>query len=270
MPHALRFILILSVMLTFTLNADARKKKKSTEPDVVLLTPDKPSSKYKAMPDSHHKSPAKPRIVNNFPIAEQMHGIDVSHYQNRINWSETSKDKKVGFVYVKATEGRDHIDETYAYNVSEARKYGVKVGAYHFFRPNVPAADQFRNFTNVVNRRDQDLIPLIDVEVTGNVSETTMQQRLLELLQMVTRSFGVKPMIYTGRNFYNKHFAGVSKFREYKFMIAQYTPDEPVLLNDDDYILWQYTGHGSVKGIRGSVDQSCFHGRHHIGEIMMR
>ena len=43
-------------------------------------------------------------------------GIDVSHYQGRINWYEVARDQKVTFVIMKATESDDFVDETYDYN----------------------------------------------------------------------------------------------------------------------------------------------------------
>ena len=97
-----------------------------------------------------------------------------------------------------------------------------------------------------------------------------MHTRLLEFLRLVTNEYGKRPVIYTGRNFYNKYFAGYSAFKAYQFMIAQYTADEPLLNGGDDFIMWQYTSHGRVKGIRGEVDQSRFRGRHSLSEILYR
>ena len=266
----LRLIIIMALVLIAVPDADARKKK-GKEQEVAVLEPDKAPNLYKAMPDSHPRSLNQPHFSISATQGQTgIQGIDVSHYQGRINWSEVAKDKKVGYVYLKATEGRDNVDDTYAYNVQEARRNGLKVGAYHFFRPNIPAADQFRNFTRVVDRKTQDLKPIIDVEVTGGVSIATMNARLEELLQMIAREYGTKPIIYTGRNFYNKYIAADSRLRNYQFMIAQYTDDEPILTNGDDYVMWQFTSHGTIRGIRGSVDQSRMHGRHSLSEILYK
>lgn len=265
--HTTHILLLLLVFLSLATSVDARKKKKVAEPEVAALVPDKAASRYKAMPDSHPKLPPKPYIMGGGG-GSHMHGIDVSHYQPNINWKETAKDVKVGFVYIKATEGKDHVDDTYEYNIREARRNGVRAGSYHFFRANVTGADQFRNFTRIVSKSQQDLIPMVDVESLNGMTIATMHTRLLELLQLITHEYGVRPLIYTGRNFYNKYFGAYSQFKPYKFMIAQYTKEEPILMNNDDYVIWQYTGHGSVKGIRGTVDQSRFHGRHSINEIL--
>ena len=60
-------------------------------------------------------------------------GIDVSHHNGTIKWNEVVKNRKIKFVYVKATEGRSHKDTKFSQNVKGARKAGLEVGAYHFF-----------------------------------------------------------------------------------------------------------------------------------------
>ena len=53
-------------------------------------------------------------------------------------------------------------------------------------------------------------------------------------------------------------------------MIAQYTQREPVLKDDLDFVLWQYTAKGRINGINGYVDKSRFMGKHKLREIRFR
>ena len=109
---------------------------------------------------------------------------------------------------------------------------------------------------------------LVDVEVMPRgMSLSKFHSRLDEFLRLVTEVFGKRPMIYTGKNFYNRYFADTN-FRKYLFMIACYTVDEPELDNNDDYIIWQYTCKGRVDGVRGNVDISKIMGHHSLKEIM--
>ena len=193
-------------------------------------------------------------------------GIDVSHYQGYINWAEAARDAHVQFVYLKATEGSNYVDDTYQTNLREAHRHGLKVGPYHFFRPNVDADAQFRNMVSVVDKRHIDLLPMIDVEVQGGVSMATFHARLERLLELVTKEYGKRPIIYTGKNFYNKYMYG-GRYSRYKFWIAAYSFEEPMLYDDDDYLIWQYSGSGSVRGIRGNVDMNRFVGNHQLKEI---
>ena len=274
-PAPLLLLLLLAIALC--LPAQARKKSKQnvkTNGEVEEIWPDPVSRKAKPdsrpqtvnIPDFYATSDGRSR--RSYPD-NHLHGIDVSHYQGNIDWATVARQSEVGYVYLKASEGLNNQDSHYARNVREARKQGLKVGSYHFYRANVSAKDQFNNFMSVVNVRQQDLIPIIDVESTNKVSSHTFHSRLKELLKLVSKEFGCKPMIYTGRNFYNKHFAGQG-YDEYPFMIAQYSEPEPYLNDGRDYLIWQYSATGSIRGIRGNVDRSRFVGRHGLSDILIK
>ena len=49
-----------------------------------------------------------------------------------------------------------------------------------------------------------------------------------------------------------------------------YTDDEPVLADDREITLWQYTGKGRISGISGYVDKSRFMGNHTLRELRFK
>lgn len=253
---------------------DKPKKSKHVETVVTDIQPDPVANK--ARPDRHPKVLEMPLFASGGSRSgrgtggSEAHGIDVSHYQGRINWDEVARDPKITYVYLKATEGTGNQDDTYRYNFSECKRVGLKVGAYHFFRPQLPAKGQFDNFMSRVETRKQDLLPVVDIETTNGVSDAVLQSRLLEFCELLEREYGKKPIIYTGKNFYNKHIHGNSRLHAYKFFIAAYSFVEPDLYDDNDYVLWQYSATGSVRGIRGNVDMSRFVGRHDIRDILYK
>lgn len=250
------------------------KKKKTVETIVKEYLPDRIPEKASA--DKHLSSTSKPKRFRSSNstrnIGNGMQGIDVSHYQGTINWSVVAKNKDVGFLYVKATEGQSYVDDKYIANIKGAKQYGIKVGSYHFFRPTVDPEIQYNHFLSVMKVSDQDLLPLIDVEtISGASSINSFRQKLLLFCRLVAHAFnGQKPIIYTGKNFYDKYFAYNSDFSQYKFMIASYIGDEPILADNADYLIWQYTGKGTINGIKGHVDRSCFIGDHNINEILVK
>lgn len=184
-------------------------------------------------------------------------GIDVSSYQKDIDWSATAKDKNIKFVYVKATEGATYRSRHYQYNIENARQYGIHVGAYHFFRPNVPVEKQFLNFTSVVKKEDQDLIPLIDVEVRGNnLTVKALVDSVLAFADRLEDHYGCKPMIYTGHAFYNSYLSG--KIPGYPLFIARYSKVEPRLTGGANWVLWQFSEKGVIAGIDHAVDLCRF------------
>ena len=197
-----------------------------------------------------------------------VHGIDLSHYQGEVFWEAIGDNSKMAYVYLKATEGGDRIDDKYEQNIELAHKYGLKVGSYHFFRPKTPLKLQLENFKAQCRPSQQDLIPMIDVETKQGLSNDAFRDSLMTFLTMVEKAYHQKPLVYTGTNFYNRYMSGL--MNGYKLMIAQYSSNEPVLNDGNDYMLWQYTGKGHIDGIRGYVDKSRFMGRHGLREIRYR
>lgn len=270
------FVIAATIVAT-PLYADKKDKPKKNGHDTevaVDLEPDPVAPKSR--PDRHPKALEMPLFAGGAYVrgrgtgGSEAHGIDVSHYQGRINWDEVARDSRVTYVFLKATEGTGNSDDTYRYNFNECKRLGLKVGSYHFFRPQLPARAQFDHFVAHVETRRQDLLPVVDIETMNGVSDALLQARLLEFCELLEREYGKKPIIYTGKNFYNKHIYGNPRLRAYKFFIAAYSFIEPELYDDQDYVLWQYSATGSVRGIRGNVDMSRFVGRHDIRDILYR
>ncbi len=183
-------------------------------------------------------------------------GIDVSSYQKDIDWSATAQDKNIKFVYVKATEGATYRSRHYQINIDNARQYGILVGAYHFFRPNISVEKQFLNFTSIVKKEEQDLIPLIDIEVRGNIPVQAMVDSVLSFAEKLERHYGCRPMIYTGSAFYNSYLSG--RVNGYPLFIARYSKVEPRLVGGAKWVLWQFSEKGVIAGIDHAVDLCRF------------
>lgn len=270
-------VMIVAILGATPLHAQKKnspKKQKHAVETVVDIEPDPVAPKSR--PDRHPKPLELPLFAGGDVIrgrgtgGSEAHGIDVSHYQGRINWDEVARDIRVTYVYLKATEGTGNSDDTYSYNFNECKRLGLKVGSYHFFRPQLSARAQYDHFVAHVETRRQDLLPVVDAETMNGVSDALFQARLLEFCELLEREYGKKPIIYTGKNFYNKHIYGNTRLRAYKYFIAAYSFIEPELYDDNDYVLWQYSATGSVRGIRGNVDMSRFVGRHDIRDILYR
>ena len=197
-----------------------------------------------------------------------IHGIDISHYQGNVFWETVGENTNMAYVYLKATEGGNNIDDKYERNIDLAHRYGLKVGSYHFYRPLIPQDVQLKNFRTQCRPADQDLLPMIDVETKSGLDTEEFCDSLFKFLHLVEKEYRQKPLIYTGANFYDRYLLGM--LHDYKVMIAQYTTREPLLKDDLDFVLWQYTGKGRINGINGYVDKSRFMGNHKLREIRFR
>ena len=199
---------------------------------------------------------------------QHVHGIDLSHYQGEVFWETVGENTKMAYVYLKATEGGDRIDEMYERNINLAHRYGLKVGSYHFYRPKTEQQKQLDNFKTQCLPGEQDLIPMIDIETKQGLNTEEFCDSLMKFLTLVEEAYKQKPLLYTGTNFYNKYLQG--KVNDYQLMIAQYTEREPVLADERDFTLWQYTGKGRIVGVSGYIDKSRFMGQHGLKEIRFR
>lgn len=260
-------VLLLFCLLSVSAYADKNKDKaKHRQGEVVFDLP---------VPDALPPVPPIERGLRpvrelNSPIrhtVSQQQGIDVSHYQGNINWDQVARDGNVQFVYIKATEGSDLVDEFYLRNLYGAKRAGIPVGVYHFYRPNAGTITQIQNFRAVAEPWQHDLIPIVDVEKRGKGPLSQFQGRLRAFLKEVEAFYGVKPIIYTGVNFYAAYLEG--KFTEYRFMVARYAEEFPGLSEDVPIVLWQYTCKGQVDGIRGHVDRSVFLDKYGVVDILL-
>jgi len=182
-------------------------------------------------------------------------GLDISHYQGDINWKRLAGDK-LDFVFIKASEGRELQDHFFATNWKKAREFGLRRGAYHFFRPEVSAAKQAGNYFDRVSLAPGDLPPVLDVEHRGNLSPQELIASIKTWADMAETRYGVKPIIYTGQNFYNRFLAG--QLDEYPLWLARYDTEAPVTVCGRTYHFWQYTDSGRLPGIKGNVDRNVF------------
>lgn len=217
---------------------------------------------------STHMASAQTQTVECEDTCAHIHGIDISHYQGKVFWDIIGDNSRMAYVYIKATEGGDRIDSKYEENLRVAHNHGLKVGSYHFYRPKTPQEEQMKNFATQCLPREQDLIPMIDVETNASLPDSAFCDSLLIFLKLVEKHYRQKPLVYTGANFYDRHLLG--KLNDYKIMIAQYTEREPRLKDDRDITMWQYTGKGRINGIKGFVDKSRFMGKHSLREIRFR
>jgi lysozyme len=196
------------------------------------------------------------------PTRYQIHGIDVSYAQGKINWPQVSAMREdsvqISFAFIKATEGLLTVDPYFKRNWREAAKAGLRCGAYHFFRPKKSGLWQARFFLQNVKPESGDLPAVVDVERLDGVSPQVMRQQLAEFLHHVESKTQVKPIIYTGLSFYKDYLA--RHFDGYKLWIAHYNRPELKAGAQTNWFFWQHSETGRVNGINHAVDFNVFKG----------
>lgn len=196
------------------------------------------------------------------PPDYEVHGIDISKHQGRINWESvsehTSNDIGISFIFMKATEGKTIKDVMFQENWKNASDHNMLRGAYHFFRPHLTADEQFRLFKSAVKLVKEDLPPVLDVEIKGSCPPARLKKNVKRWLEMAEKYYGVTPILYTNYSFYRHYFSG-KEFSKYPLWIAHYATDDLNRLTTK-WNFWQHNESGRVKGIRGGVDFNVFKG----------
>ncbi len=201
-----------------------------------------------------------------YPEGYEIHGIDISHHQGKIDWQELMDNglidnHPIRFIMIKATEGATKIDENFKDNFFQAREYGFTRGAYHFYSVHSPAKDQARFFIKNVRLENGDLPPVLDVEhKPKNQSDEDFKLSILEWLRLVEAHYGVKPIIYTYYKFKMKYLSD-PVFDQYPYWIAHYYVEKVEYTGE--WKFWQHTDVGKLPGIRGYVDFNIYNGSHY-------
>jgi len=182
--------------------------------------------------------------------------IDVSHHQGSISWDKVKADGVQGAI-IKATEGRTGIDLKFSSNATGAVSAGIKIGFYHYARPeNNSPEDEAANFYRNVKGYKADFPHVLDVEgEASKIGAAALTKWCVKWLQEVERLTGHPAMVYTGASF-AKTYLG-KDLAAWPLWVAHYGVNKP--MDNPTWPAWsvfQYTSSGSVKGITGNVDMN--------------
>ncbi len=212
--------------------------------------------------------------------ALRIYGIDVSRHQHEkgrrrypIHWNRvriTSFGRNhdiegqtfpVSFVYIKSTQGTTIRNRYYPSDSQQARRQGIKVGAYHFFSLKASAQAQAHHFLRLTTIRPGDLAPVLDVEPSEGeirrIGEAELLRRVRQWMEIVEQRTGCRPILYVNQGFINRHLKNAKDIKKkYKVWIARYGEYKP----DVKLAYWQLCSDGRVDGIQGPVDINVFNG----------
>jgi lysozyme len=124
--------------------------------------------------------------------------LDASSNNKEPNWNLLKK-AGVSAVWLKASEGMNWRDPNFAAWRKAANKAGLKVGAYHFARPDLHPFDRIGealNFWRAVGKvNTTDLRPVLDYEVLSSHGGDEAWIRAFN--QSVKARLGVGPLFYS-------------------------------------------------------------------------
>jgi lysozyme len=191
---------------------------------------------------------------------ETVDGIDVSKWQGTIDWPAVAADG-IRFAIIRTNHGLADIDEQFDRNWAEARANGIIRGAYQYYLPTEDPIAQADLLLERMGALEQDdLPPTIDVEEAASVSPEDYAAGVQAWSDRVESVIGRKPMIYTGKYFWNGNLDSAD-FIDNPLWVAQWGVDCPDL--PDPWTAWtfhQTSSSGTLAGNGARVDTDLFNG----------
>ena len=201
-------------------------------------------------------------------------GIDVSKYQGTINWEQVAAAgtdfAMVRIGYRTLVSGKITADTNAKYNMQQAQKYGIKLGAYFFSTAvSVQEAQEEANWVADYISQYSITYPVayncegfLDPQ-NRQYSLTKTQRTDIALAFLKTiQSRGYTPMFYASQS-EMEHSAQweISRIDSlYKVWVAQYPANAYPQTQSSSYTrnhaMWQYTTNGIVPGIPQNVDMN--------------
>ncbi len=262
-----------------------KRKKKKSKPFLLLILIIAALVGYIAVVVEHQLEERRqahfalyPAFGISIPTGYEIHGIDVSTHQEFIDWGLVGqmrvKNVRIGFAFIKATEGLEGTDKQFERNWEMAKASGVARGAYHFFIATKSGVLQAQHFISTVKLEKGDLPPVVDIEELYGEPVDSMRASLQAYLQTIEAAYKVKPIIYCYADFYESYLG--KTFDEYPLWVAHYNVERAQADGDKkvarrNWIFWQHSEEGHVDGIVPKVDFDVFEGDStDLSEIRMK
>jgi lysozyme len=203
-----------------------------------------------------------------------LHGIDVSHHNEWIDWPRV-RQSGVRFAIIKASEGNGYIDPLYEQNLKGALSSGIMPGSYHFFLPRIDPLEQARHYVRVLQENAVDaptLPPCIDIETAG-LTKAALNQAVRLFLDEIRKLTGRTGIIYVSPGFWSTYLpvpvisgykltgGSVDWAAQYPLWLAHYTSGWPYQVYPwVGWRFWQYSSAGKISGVVTKVDLNLFNG----------
>lgn len=193
---------------------------------------------------------------------KSLRGIDVSKYNDNIQWDKIDKNQ-IQFAFVRVGyrgygSGEIVADDNFEENVKGSGRAGLKTGVYFFTQAlNEKEGVEEADFVlEQIKGLKIDFPIVIDVEKVNknsaraeNISAEDRTKAVIAFCDRI-REAGYEPMIYGNIKCFMSMLE-YEKLEEYKKWFAYY---DTTLYFPYDISCWQYSEKGKVAGIKGAVD----------------
>ena len=196
----------------------------------------------------------KKYYLNTDKVSRTSKGIDVSTFQDEIDWQKV-KDDGYEFAMIRGGYGKkkDQKDEQFENNYKNAKAVGMPIGVYHYsYATSVKDAEKEAKFCLSYLKGKK-----FEYPIAFDIEDKTQEKLSKEMLTAIIKTFckkltdaGYYVVIYASKSWLTNNFI-MDELTDYDVWVAQYYTE---VTYEGDYTMWQYTSKGSVDGIEGNVD----------------
>ena len=175
-------------------------------------------------------------------------GIDISFYQDKIDWSKVSVD----FIILKAGQ-KDYTDPKFEQHYSSAEKAGIPVGAYWYGEAKTVEDAEKEAECFIERLKNKKFAYPVYYDVEGemlNLSNELLSKIVMAFLSRVEKEGYWVGLYMSGSPMHDKIADSVrNRFAVWVADVRGKKPDYIV-----GYGMWQYSWKGNISGITGDVD----------------
>lgn len=202
-----------------------------------------------------------------------VHGIDVSEYQQEINWKKV-KSSEADFVFIRAgyrsgESGELNEDANFRNNMKKANKAGLMCGAYFFSQAlnEEEAVEEAEYLLDLVRRYDVEMPLVIDYELldggrvkqaveAGEMPVASVYHDIVNAFCRRVETAGYESAVYANYDMLTNYMDSTLLDDENVIWAAQYGGACDVKGN---YLYWQCAEDAAVAGIEGNVDHDIWY-----------
>lgn len=190
-----------------------------------------------------------------------MRGIDVSSWQEAINWSKVKS--QIDFAIIRLGYG-DNIerqdDKYFLNNVNGCIANNIPFGVYIYsYATNLGGnssiqseIDHCKRLLSKIGKKPFCVYIDMEDDSTIKLGKTLLTNFALEFCKQITQA-GYKAGVYANQNWF-QNYLNPSTIASYGYSIwcAKYSDNKPNI--SSNYDIWQYSASGRINGINGNVD----------------
>ena len=192
-----------------------------------------------------------------------MKGIDVSSWQESINWSKVKGQIDFAIIRLGYGDNIERQDDKYFFNnVNGCIANNIPFGVYIYsYATNLGGnasiqseIDHCKRLLSKISKKP--FCVYIDMEdaSTEKLGKTLLTNFALEFCKQITQA-GYKAGVYANQNWF-QNYLNPSTIASYGYSIwcAKYSDNKPNI--SSNYDIWQYSASGRINGINGNVDMN--------------